>query len=74
MDKKTIIELDQESAELFVWFLKYLHIWKKARKELRPGGLMLHFDNNGSIRKKEFHYTEPEICRAVHNSLVDPLS
>jgi len=55
----TTIELNNEEAELFKWFRKYQHIWEQAR-QLRPGSLVLHFNNNGDIKKKEFHEYETE--------------
>lgn len=52
--KKVKIELTEKDAELFKWFRKYQLIWEEAR-ELKPGKLVLHFNNKNEIRKKEIH-------------------
>ena len=54
------IQLTNEEAELFTFFRKYQHIWERAKKECRPGSLVLHFDKDFNIRKKEFHGYETE--------------
>ena len=60
MEKKIKIEITERDAELFIWFRRYQKIWEKT-KELRPGSLVLHFDEHNKIRKKEFHFIEKVI-------------
>jgi hypothetical protein len=55
MEEKIKIELSKEDAELFLWFRKWQNLLEKAKEELRPGALILHFDSSGEIRKTEFH-------------------
>ena len=61
-DNLVTIELNKQDAELFIWFRKHQDIWARARM-LRPGKLILHFNNKNEIGKKEFHYSgECEMC------------
>jgi len=53
--KKIKIELTEEDAEIFKWFRRYQSVWEQARK-LRPGRLVLHFNNKNEIKHKEFHF------------------
>lgn len=58
-EKKIPIELTEKEAELFIWFRKYQSVWEKART-LKPGSLVLHFNKDNNLGKKEFHYYEAE--------------
>jgi len=55
MAEKIIIELSERDAELFKWFRQYQGIWEEARG-LSPGSLVLHFDKDNKLKKREFHY------------------
>ena len=54
MSTKIKIELTEKDAELFKWFRKYQSIWEEART-IRPGRLVLHFNDKNEIKKKEVH-------------------
>ena len=55
------IELPEEEAQLFLWFREYQEIWNDAFTNLRPGSLVLHFNEAGQIGKREFHlYQNPK--------------
>ena len=60
MKNKTKIELNEEETEVFKWLWKHYDLWKRAKKELRPGSLVLHFNNENKLKKKEIHSYEPE--------------
>ena len=57
-NKENLIYLTDKEAELFTFFRKYQDIWERAKKECRPGSLVLHFDKDFNIGKKEFHSYE----------------
>jgi len=60
LEKKLVkIELTEKEAKVFKWFRRYQNIWEKMF-EMRNGKITLHLNNKGEIRKKEFHYYEPE--------------
>lgn len=50
------ISMSEEDAALFYQMRKYQDIWQTAFSKLRPGSLILHFDNKGEIKKHEFHF------------------
>ena len=49
------IQLNKQEAETFKWFRQYQDIIERARRELRPGRLVLHFNSAGNICKEEYH-------------------
>lgn len=56
--KTSIIGINREDMSVLSWCLKYIKIFKKARNELQPGSLVLHFDQFGDIIRTEFHTYE----------------
>ena len=56
---KTKIELTPEEARLFKRFRQYKGIWERVF-DMRNGNVILHLNSKGEIKKKEFHYFEPE--------------
>ena len=49
------IQLNKQEAETFKWFRRHQDIIERARRELRPGRLILHFNSAGNIDKEEYH-------------------
>lgn len=60
---------DIELDELLIYFKKYLPIWQKAFK-IRGGKVVLHFDENGEIRKAEF-ITQYKPKKVIPNLALD---
>lgn len=52
------IELTKEECEIFRWLWRHFELWKRAKKELRPGSLVLHFNTKNELKKREFHIYE----------------
>jgi len=50
------VSMTEEEANIFYWMRQYQGIWEKAFNELRPGSLVLHFNDVGKIKKHEFHF------------------
>ncbi len=60
-NNESLVYLTDKEAELFVsLFRRYQHIWERAKKKCCPGSLVLHFDKDFNIRKKEFHEYEKD--------------
>lgn len=55
MADKAKIELEKDEMELFKWFRQYQNVWEHAFKKCRPGSITLHFDNQNTLRKWDFH-------------------
>jgi hypothetical protein len=56
--KKTIIHLTPEEAELFKWFRQYQSIFERILNEQGAGSLTIHFNAKKEIRKREYHFFE----------------
>jgi hypothetical protein len=50
------VSMTEKEAQLFYWLRQYEEIFKKAFNELKPGSLVLHFNETGKIKKHEMHF------------------
>lgn len=52
--EKIKIELNEEEAELFKWCWRHFDILNASRK-VKSGQVVYHMDDQGDIKKPEFH-------------------
>uniref|UniRef100_A0A6M3IMM6 Uncharacterized protein n=1 Tax=viral metagenome TaxID=1070528 RepID=A0A6M3IMM6_9ZZZZ len=50
------VSLTEDEAWLFYWMREYEYIFREAFNKLKPGSLVLHFNDHGKIRKHEMHF------------------